>query len=91
MNFDIRSNTFNLTSRQHTMKNLSGDRHDGYQYGRFWYYTPNKTLEDKENMNFKSDLTLTTFNISYESRDRKVQANMTHVLRHNQCFSYLDA
>ena len=90
MNFNIRTNTFNLTARQQTIRNSSGARHDGYQYGRFWYYTPNHTLEDPENEAFKSDKTVTTFNITYESRDRKVEANLTHVLRHNQCFSFLD-
>lgn len=49
MNFDIRNNVLNLTVRQETMKNLSGNRHDGYRYGRFWYYTPNHTLDDPTN------------------------------------------
>lgn len=64
--------------------------HDGNQYGRFWYYTPNRTVDDPENEAFKSDLTITHFNITYKSNNRSIDANMTHVLRHNQCFSFLD-
>jgi hypothetical protein len=80
----------NLTIRQHTIKNLSEDRHDGYQYGRFWYYTPNHDVDDPSNEPFKDDLTITTFNMTYESRDRKIEGNLTHIMRHNQCFSFLD-
>jgi len=35
-----------MTVRQYSIKNQSDDRHDGYKYARFWYYTPNKTLND---------------------------------------------
>lgn len=79
-----------ISVRQHTVHNLSESRHDGYQYSRFWYYTPNVSLDDPSNDAFKSDLTITIFNISYRSEDRKVQANLTHVMRHNQCFSAFD-
>lgn len=90
MNFDIVNHVFNLTVRQQTIKNLSGDKHDGYKYGRFWYYTPNHTLDDPQNQAFKSDLTVTTFNLTYKGLDEKMEANLTHVLRHNHCFSFLD-
>lgn len=66
LNLDISTNVFNLTVRQYTIKNQSDDRHDGYKYSRFWYYTPNKTLNESENNYFKSDLTITTFNFSYK-------------------------
>lgn len=72
MNFDISSNIMNLTVRQYTVQNLSDDRHDGYKYSRFWYYTPNKTLDNAENEAFKSDLTITTFNISYRSENHQL-------------------
>ena len=87
---DIASNTFNMSVRQRTLKSMSGLRHDGYQYGRFWYFTPNHTLDDPQNEAFKSDLTVTTFNITYKAKNRKIEGNVTHVIRHNQCFSYLD-
>ena len=90
MNLDIHNNMINLTIRQHTNKNLSGARHDGHQYGRFWYYTPNHTLDDPSNEAFKSDVTVTTFNLTLKGKDRKIEANLTHVLRHNQCLSYMD-
>jgi hypothetical protein len=90
MNFDIASNIMNLTVRQYTVQNLSDDRHDGYKYSRFWYYTPNKSLDNPENDAFKSDLTITTFNISYKSENHLLEANLTHVMRHNQCISFVD-
>lgn len=65
LNLDINSNIFNMTVRQYTVKNQSGSRHDGYKYSRFWYYTPNKSLDDPSNEPFKSDVTVTVFNISY--------------------------
>ncbi len=49
MNLDIVSSMLNMTVRQHTVKNRSSLTHDGYQYGRFWYYTPNHTLDDPAN------------------------------------------
>ena len=79
-----------MTVRQHTIKNQSSLTHDGYQYARFWYYTPNHTLDDPANEPFKSDLTVTTFNITYKSQQKNIEANLTHILRHNQCFSFLD-
>jgi hypothetical protein len=69
---------------------MSDTRHDGYTYARFWYYTPNKSLDDPSNEYHKSDLTITTFNFSYKSEEKNIEANITHVLRHNQCLSYLD-
>ena len=72
MNFDIRSSKLNITVRQHTLRNMSGDRHDGYQYGRFWYYTPNHLLDDPKNEPYKSAKTITIFNITYEGEDRAV-------------------
>lgn len=80
----------NISARQHTVNNLSDDKHDGYKYSRFWYYTPNKSLDDPSNEAFKSDLTITTFMISYIREDMIFSANLTHVQRHNQCFSSLD-
>ena len=87
---DIVSNGLNMTVRQHTIKNKSSLTHDGYQYARFWYFTPNHTLDDPANQPFKSDLTVTTFNITYKSQHKNIEANLTHILRHNQCFSFLD-
>lgn len=90
MNFDINNHVFKLSVRQETIKNMSDSRHDGYKYGRFWYYTPNYTLDHAENEQFKDDLTVTTFNLTYNGLDEKIEANLTHILRHNQCISYLD-
>ncbi len=67
MNFDVFNNVFNLSVRQYTVQNLSDSRHDGYKYSRFWYYTPNRSLDDAENDAFKNDITVTTFNLSYKS------------------------
>ena len=46
LNFNFNKSGFALTVRQHTVKNESNDKHDGYKYGRFWYYTPNKSLDE---------------------------------------------
>lgn len=90
MNFDVSNNVLNISVRQYTAANLSDLRHDGYKYSRFWYYTPNRSLDDPENDAFKSDLTVTTFNLTYRSERHIIEANLTHVLRHNQCVSFLD-
>jgi len=66
LNFDVTSSIFNISVRQNTQKNLSDSRHDGYKYSRFWYYTPNKSLDDPSNEPFKGDITVTEFNITYK-------------------------
>ena len=90
MNFDISTNVLNISARQYTTYNMSGERHDGYKYSRYWYYTPNRSLDDPENEPFKGRLTVTTFNISYRGEKRVLEANLTHVLRHDHCMSFVD-
>lgn len=90
LNFDVSNNVLNISVRQYTVHDLAGARHDGYKYSRFWYYTPNKSLDDPSNEVFKSGLTVTTFNFTYRSENNVVEANLTHVMRHNQCLSFTD-
>jgi hypothetical protein len=58
--------------RQETIKNMSSQVHDGYKYGRFWFYTPNRTLDDPANEVFKDDLTVTTFNLTFKGPNQKM-------------------
>ena len=72
MNFYFRSSKLNITMRQHTIRNMSGDIHDGQQYCRFWQYTPNHPLDYPKNEPYKSAQTITIFNTTYEGEDRVV-------------------